>query len=242
MSPGDRHPSSARPSRPARPTQRETATGRPTKVDLPKDIVDEIRQVAVGTKSDEALGYLSRAAVLLARSDHGAAMKEAEKAKVLAPRSGAVREVLGLAYYGREMYREALSELQTYRRISGRVDQNHVMADCQRALGKPDRAVPLAEEEMRGRGVPNEARAEAAVVAASALSDMGRYEQALALLRRFAAKKAEVGRDYDLRLWYVMGDVLEKSGRKGEAAEQFRKVVRHDSGAYDAAERLAALS
>lgn len=238
MPPKQRDTTSARAPRPAR----ETSAGRPTKVDLPKEIIDEIRQVAVGTKAEEAISFLSRASVLLARSDYGAAMKEAEKAKVLAPRSGAVREVLGLAYYGRAMYKEALSDLQTYRRISGRVDQNHVMADCQRALGKPEAAVPLIEEEMRGRGVPNEAKAEAAVVGASALADMGRYEQALAVLRRFAAKKTEVGRDYDLRLWYVTGDVLERAGRRKEAAEEFRKVVRHDSGAYDAAERLAALS
>ena len=48
--------------------------------------------------------------------------------------------------------------------------------------------------------------------------------------------------DYTLRLWYVRGDILARAGRPDEAAEAFRRIVRHDAGAFDAAERLAQLA
>jgi tetratricopeptide (TPR) repeat protein len=145
-----------------------------------------------------------------------------------------------MALYDQERYREALTEMQAYRRMSGRADQNHIVADCYRALDQPEKAVQVAQEAVRAR-IPEEARAESAVVGASALADLGKFDQALALLRRFSTR-SDVGRTYDLRVWYVMGDILERSGQPRDAATEFRKVVRHDAGAFDAAERLSALS
>ena len=78
-------------------------------------------------------------------------------------------------------------------------------------------------------------------MAASALADQGRFPEALAFLGR-ARTRDDVAEDYTLRLWYVKGDILARAGRRDEAAEQFRKVMRHDAGAFDAAERLADLS
>jgi tetratricopeptide (TPR) repeat protein len=106
-------------------------------------------------------------------------------------------------------------------------------------VGRPERVVPIVEEALRAK-IPNDAKAEAAIVGASALSDLGRHEEALALLRR-ARTHEDVGRDYVLRLWYAAGDILARAGRPGEAAEEFRKITRHDPGAFDAAERLAKL-
>ena len=121
------------------------------------------------------------------------------------------------------------------------LDQNHLIADSLRGLGRPQEAVPLAEEVLRTKGVPNEAKAEAVIVAASALADQGRFAEALAFLGR-ARTRADVAEDYTLRLWYVKGDILERAGRRREAAEEFRKIMRHDAGAYDAAERLESIS
>jgi tetratricopeptide (TPR) repeat protein len=176
----------------------------------------------------------------LDRGDSGAAVSEASKAKVLSPRSPAVREVLGLALYGQGRWQEAVTELKAYRRFSGRADQNHVIADCLRALGKPQDAVPLAEETLRSK-VPNEVKAEVVVVAASALADQGRYAEALAFLGR-AKTRGDVSEPYTLRLWYVRGDILAKAGRRDEAEAEFRKIMRHDPSAFDVAERLAELS
>ena len=118
--------------------------------------------------------------------------------------------------------------MKAYRRMTDRVDQNHIIADCLRALGRPAEAVPLAEEELRSK-IPNEAKAEAVIVAASALADQGRFPEALAFLAR-ARTRDDVAEDYTLRLWYVRGDILARAGRNEEAAMEFRKVMRHDRG------------
>jgi tetratricopeptide (TPR) repeat protein len=94
---------------------------------------------------------------------------------------------------------------------------------------------------LRTKGVSNEAKAEAVIVAASALADQGRFAEALAFLGR-ARTRDNVAEDYTLRLWYVKGDILERAGRRREAAEEFRRIMRHDAGAYDAAERLESIS
>ena len=208
---------------------------------LPRALQEEIRRTAPSGKARDATSRLARAIELLERDDPKAAAAEAEKAKVLAPRASAVREVLGLAYYGLGRWQDALTELKAYRRISGRPDQNHLIADSLRGLGRPREAVPLAEEALRAKGVPNEAKAEAVIVAASALADQGRFAEALAFLGR-AKTRADVAEDHTLRLWYVKGDILERAGRPVEAAEEFRRIVRHDPAAFDAAERLAALT
>jgi len=203
--------------------------------------VDEIRGTArPAARADEAITLLERAVDLLGRGNGRQALKEAQRAKAVASRSGAVREVLGLAHYQLGQWREALREMQSYRRITGRNDQNHIIADSYRALGSPEKAVPLAEETLASRA-PDEAKAEAVIVAASALADMGRFEQALALIRRLPSK-ADVGRTRDLRVWYATGDILAKAGRREEAAREFRRVTRHDPTAFDAAERLAELT
>jgi tetratricopeptide (TPR) repeat protein len=207
---------------------------------LSREVVAELRRTARAGKVEAAISRLERAVELLERGDSRAAVAEAVKAKALAPRSGAVREVLGLALYGQGMFREALAEMQAYRRMTGRADQNHIIADCQRALGHPERAVPLAEEALAAPGVPLAAKAEAVVVAASALADMGRFDQALGLLRRVKTRD-DVADPEVIRVWYVTADVLERAGRREEAERVFRRILRHDPAAFDVAERVAQL-
>jgi tetratricopeptide (TPR) repeat protein len=207
---------------------------------LPPPVVAELRHTARMGKADAAIGRLERAVALLDRGDARGAAAEAAKAKELAPRAPTVREVFGLALYQLERFSEALSEMQAYRRISGRADQNHIIADCLRALGRPDRAVPLAEEALRARGVPLSAKSEAVIVAASALADQGKYDQALGMLRRIRTRDDVSGPEV-IRVWYTTGNILEQAGRKADALREFRKILRHDPGAYDAAERVAQL-
>src|SRR5689334_7656042 len=82
--------------------------------------------------------------------------------------------------------------------------RDHIVADAYRALGSPEKAVPLAEEAL-GAPIPADAKAEAVIVGASALADLGKFDEGLALLRRLS-NRADVGRDQDLRVWYVTGD------------------------------------
>lgn len=211
------------------------------KAGLPRDVVSELRHMSRPGKADAAIARLERAVQLLERGDARGAAAEAGKAKDLAPRAPAVREVLGLALYQLERFPQALSEMQAYRRMSGRADQNHIIADSLRAVGRPDRAVPLAEEALRAKGVPLSAKAESVIVAASALSDQGKFDQALGMLRRIRTRDDVAGPEV-LRVWYVTGSILDQAGRKAEARREFQKIVRHDPGAFDAAERAAQLA
>jgi tetratricopeptide (TPR) repeat protein len=226
-----------------KPTRARPRSGGPSRPqrNLPSDIVRELRTTARTGKAESAISRLERAVELLARGDARAAANEALKAKALAPRSPAVREVLGMALYRLERYREALTELQAYRRMSGRADQNHLIADCLRAVGRPEKAVELAEEALVSRSVPLASKAEAVIVAASALADLGRFDQALGLLRRVRTRE-DVASPEVLRIWYVTGSILERAGRRSEAEREFRKILRHDPAAFDVAERLAQLA
>jgi len=227
---GGKPPRGAPPERP-RPSKRSG---------LAREVEADLRATARPAQVGEALDEAERAVDSLARERFADAERSASRLKSLVPRSGAAREILGIAYYRRGRFREALRELQAYRRLTGRSDQNHLIADCHRALGAPEKAVPLAREVLGARVSP-EVKAEAVVVAASALADLGRYEEALTVLRRFRTDPRS-SRPYDLRVWYVTGDVLERAGQRQAAAEEFRRVVRHEADAFDAAERLAALS
>jgi len=189
---------------------------------------------------EQAGSSFQEAVDLLERGKPAQAVAPAQVAKALAPRSGAAREVLGIALYQADRFRDALRELQAYRRITGRLDQNHLIADCYRALGSPEKAIDPAREALKSR-LPDEVRAEAGIVGASALADLGRFTEALSMLRASPTSE-RLSRDFDLRVWYVSGDILERAGRRAEAAEEFRRVVRHDPGAFDAAERLARLA
>jgi tetratricopeptide (TPR) repeat protein len=204
-----------------------------------RSVAEEIRSTARPGQGDLALRAFEEAVDLLQRNRTGAAVSSAQRAKDLAPRSGLVREVLGIALYRAERFRDALRELQAYRRMTGRLDQNHLIADCYRALGSPEKAVDPAREALKAR-LPDDVRAEAAIVGGSALADLGRFTEALSMLSGSRTSQ-RLSRDSDLRVWYVMGDILERAGRRTEAAAEFSRIVRHDAGAFDAAERLARL-
>jgi len=207
---------------------------------LPRDVVAELRHTAKPGRAEQAISRMERAAQLLERGDARGALAEAEKAKALAPRSSSVREIVGLALYQLERFREALTEMQAYRRMSGRADQNHIIADCLADGLALEQAGPLAEEALGARGVAVAAKTEAVIVAASALADQRKFDQALGLLRRIRTRDDVAGPEV-LRVWYVTADILERQGRKQDAAREFRKIMRHDAGAYDVAERLERL-
>jgi tetratricopeptide (TPR) repeat protein len=148
-----------------------------------------------------------------------------------------VRELLGLAFYREGRYREALAELLAFRRITGSLEQNHVIADCYRALGRPERALEICGEVTADR-VPPEVWAEVLIVAASTLADRGELDGALATLARADLDPEEV-KPHHLRLWYVRSDLLERAGFTSEARAGWERILAEDPDFFDAAERLA---
>jgi hypothetical protein len=82
--------------------------------------------------------------------------------------------------------------------------------------------------------------AEARIVVAGAHADRGELKEAIALMQP-AQKPPKKVREYNLRQWYVLADLLDRAGDTMGAARWFREVVAHDGDFADARERLRAL-
>lgn len=161
----------------------------------------------------------------------------AEKAKEQANRSSLVREFLGLCLYRQERWQEAARELLTFRRFTGSRAQNHVIADCYRALKRPDRALEICSEVSR-RDVSPEVWAEVCIVAAGAHADRGQLDHALHSLSRADINPRAI-EPYHLKLWYVKADLLEKAGRRDEARNTWELIASVDPDYFDVADKVS---
>nr|WP_199180283.1 Replicase polyprotein 1ab [Verrucosispora sp. ts21] len=168
------------------------------------------------------------------------ALAHALAARRLASRISAVREAVGLAAYHAGEWQTAIAELRTYHRMSGLQSHLAVIADCERALGRPERAIDLfrgADQEKLDRAVA----IELLIVAAGARGDLGQRDAAVAMLqvRELTSETAE---PWTARLRYAYADALLAVGRRAEAREWFSRAAEVDADAEtDAAERLLEL-
>ena len=213
--------------------------GRNERPRLPSDVYRDLKASAGGELERVAADYAA-AGEALERRDVARAVTLLRRCKERASRSAAVREALGIALYLDGSFRDAQRELSAYRRMSGRLDQNHLLADCARAVGQPDKAEALVAEMMRA-DVPADRIAEGLMVIAGARSDAGDHRAALAALHRVDLAPAEV-QPYHLRLWYLAAELHEKLGEHAKAAQLFDSITTIDPDFLDAADRAAASS
>ncbi|WP_375476165.1 tetratricopeptide repeat protein [uncultured Jatrophihabitans sp.] len=172
--------------------------------------------------------------------DPRSALAHARAARAKAARVGAVREAVGVAAYHAGEWAEALTELRTARRISGDPRTLPLIADCERALGRPANAVRVLSDPDVGK-LDAETRVELFIVIAGARRDTGQPDAALAVLAR-GGIDLDRPRPGAARLWYAYGDVLEAEGRREEAAKYFAASAALDPGGeLDSADRAAAL-
>src|SRR5690606_20356755 len=155
-------------------------------------------------------------------------------AKAAGGRSPVIREALGIALYLQGDFAAAASELQAYQRLSGRNDQNHVLADCARAAGRSDR-VQAYVESMNPREVGEERWVEGLIVLAGDRADKGDYAAAMATLERADLEPARI-RPWHPRLWYAAADLAERSGDRERARELFEAILAVDPEFLDAEE------
>ncbi len=207
---------------------------------LPRDVLAELRETVRPHALDEAAQVLAAAVVALSEEDEETAVRAARAAKRVAPRSGATREVLGIALYQAGDFRAARTELAAAQRLTGGVELSAMLADIERALGRPERALELFEAVDRATMQPDTA-AELLIVAASAYGDLGQPAAGVALLRRHARWPTELA-DHHLRLAYAEGALAEQAGDVAGARKAFGRLVEADPSFYDAAERLERLS
>lgn len=207
---------------------------------LSNDVLRDLEAASRPGKAEVAAKVFGEAVTLYMNGRSEEAVRQGERAKQLALRSSHVREFLGLAYYRMERWREAARELAAFRRMTGSTAQNHVIADCYRALGRPDKALGYCDE-IDAERVPEAVLFEGEIVAAGALADQGRFEEGLGRLLRLDLKPATV-REHHLRAWYVLGDLLERAGRFSQARKWFGLVAEADPDLTDAAERSEKLA
>ncbi|WP_405812442.1 tetratricopeptide repeat protein [Streptomyces sp. NBC_01520] len=158
----------------------------------------------------------------------------------LASRVAAVREAAGFAAYATQKYAEALAEFRASRRMTGSVDLWPVMADCERGLGRPERAMAMAGEP-EVQKLDKAGQVEMRLVAAGARRDMGQIDAAIVTLQSPELASSAV-HSWTPRLRYAYADALLEAGREDEAREWFGKALEADKdGATDASDRLAEL-
>jgi len=180
------------------------------------------------------------AAGLLLDSDPKSALAHARAARQRAARVGAVREAAGIAAYHAQEWAEALTELRTARRITGDPRMLPMIADCERALGRPQAALKALSDPDIRRMDPG-TRAELLIVVAGARRDLGQPEAALGVLARGGLDQSKPNAG-SVRLWYVYADTLVELNRPDEAARWFAAAAGLDpEGETDAADRVAAL-
>lgn len=173
--------------------------------------------------------------------DPQAALAHAKAAKTRAGRIAAVREAVGIAAYHCGDWAQALAELRAARRMGSRSTLLPLIADCERGVGRPERAIELARSEEAAQLTGDDAD-ELRIVVAGARSDLGQHEQALALLSSPQLDPKRTGQTA-ARLFYVYAETLLALGRESEALQWFINAAAADvDGATDAEERITELS
>ncbi|OKK14652.1 hypothetical protein AMK16_30810 [Streptomyces sp. CB00455] len=158
----------------------------------------------------------------------------------LASRVAAVREAAGFAAYASQKYSEALAEFRAAKRMTGSVELWPVMADCERGLGRPERALAMAGEP-EVQKLDKAGQVEMRLVAAGARRDQGQLEAAIVTLQSPELASNSV-QPWTARLRYAYADALLAAGREDEAREWFAKTLEADKeGSTDASDRLAEL-
>ena len=189
--------------------------------------------------ADAVARHLVAAGQLL-DDDPEAALSHARAARARASRIAAIREAVGIAAYHCGDWGQALSELRAARRMGSKSALLALIADCERGLGRPERAIELARGPEAAQLAGDDAD-ELRIVAAGARADLGQLDQALALLSTPQLDPNRTG-STAARLFYAYADTLLALGRDDEALQWFLRSAGADiEGVTDAEDRVAEL-
>jgi len=204
------------------------------------EVLVEVQDAARDQKRAERLAErLTSAAAALDRERFDDARRMVAPVVRELPGIAAGHEINGLANYRMGRWREAAASLEEARHLRPDPALLPVLADCYRAM-KRWTAVDATWREIRELSPSHDVMAEARIVVAGAHADRGELKQAIALMEP-AQKAPKKVRDYHLRQWYVLADLLDRAGDTMGATRWFREVVHHDADFADARERLRAL-
>ena len=204
-----------------------------------RELDDEVRS-ELSTLSGGAAGAVARHLVMAGRvldDDPALAYRHALAARRRAARVGVVREAAGVAAYAAGRYADALAELRAARRITGSAAYLPMMADSERGLGRPRRALDLAADPAVA-GLDIAGRMEMLIVAAGARRDLGQLDSAAVSLQ-VPELRSRANQPWVARLRYAYADALVALGRLEEARRWFLKAAEADRDEQtDAIERI----
>lgn len=177
----------------------------------------------------------------LVDSDPELAYAHAEAARRRAARLPIVREAAAETAYAAGRYDVALSEFRALRRMTGTQDYLPVMADCERALGRPEKALEYDTPKVR-EALDQAGRVELSIVMAGARRDLGQVAAALHLLES-ESLHSPAREDWVARLRYAYADTLLAADRRDDAIEWFHRTIAVDGNdVTDAEDRLSELT
>ncbi len=237
--------SDPRGARPA-PMERDQSRLRPRifEPDIPEEITGEeldkslrAELLSLSAENAKVVARHLECLALYADSDPLLAHKHGIAAAHHAGRLAVVRESAGYAAYRAGYYEIALKELRAANRISGDVSMWPVMADCERGLGNPLKALALAGSPEVKRLAKAE-EVEMRIVAAGARRDLGELDAAVVTLT--CKELSNESDEWAIRLRYAYADALSAAGRTTEAHEWFEKCAALDvDETTDARDRIS---
>jgi tetratricopeptide (TPR) repeat protein len=172
--------------------------------------------------------------------DPDQAYRYAKQARGLAARVGVVRETCAIAAYQAGDWAGALTEFRAARRLTGRPSYLPLMADCERALGRLDRALELVTGP-EASAADRQTQLELRIVESGIRRDQGLLDAAVVALQGPELRGGRI-RPEHARLYYAYADALLQAGREDDAREWFGRAAAADvEGETDAAERVEAL-
>ncbi|MEV4299789.1 hypothetical protein [Microbispora rosea] len=192
--------------------------------------------------ADLVASHLVAAARALSAEDPEKAYEHAKVARRFAGRIGVVREATGIAAYHAGQYAEALGDLRAARRITGSDEYLPIMADCERGLGRPERALDLVRSREAER-LDRAGKIELAIVESGARRDLGQHDAAVITLQRVPELRDPQPKPWSARLAFAYADALADAGHEEAATDWFARAMGFDEdGETDAAERYAELT
>lgn len=100
------------------------------------------------------------------------------------------------------------------------------MADCERGLGRPDRALDMARSE-EARELDVQGQVDMAIVVSGARMDLGQYDAAVSALEIPQLDRSRAF-SYSPQLFRAYADALQEAGRAEEAKEWRTLAVKAD--------------
>lgn len=204
------------------PSQNPYTHRRPGEPKMPKGIEwsmlstdDRERLRGLSKEHAENIGLHILAAYTLEERDPELALEHAKWVAHQASRIDFARETLAFVAYRQGDYKLALREFRTAFRMNGFLDYLPFIADCERGMGEPKKAIETAMSD-DAKYLRGESKAEMFLVYAGALGDLELWNKAIEIVHTLGRSKGLAG-EYRMRAVQAEQYFLEQVGRSDEA-------------------------